>query len=440
MTIHKHGVSAASIGALMAENLQIPHYQRPYVWTPPLALRLVLDIRDAQQAASTIPDPRTAPYVLGAVILHENGEHFDVVDGQQRLLTLRMLLRILEGEKSLSPRSTNRATPVTEVWRQLKDTVRALEPDERQDLAQFIRNNCQVIRVVTDDVDEAFRVFDSQNYRGKPLAPHDLLKAHHLREMRGESDALKSATVEEWESAGDKALDEIFSLYLYRIAKWSRGESAPGFTTGDINVFKGIAATGPLSPNARYHLTAQSTIPLMNIWRHASTAKDKLDSQRSRFQLDAPQLAGRPFFEMVAFMIQELDSLKNRNFPAVDGPETNITPSTFGDKLTQSRYRKVTELYLAAMLYFVNKFSDEDIELASTHLFAWSFDLRVRYLRVVQTSINNSGYGKDGIDSPFSLLRNSSDGRVVQTLTSTGSRYNDTHEPELYALLNGTMP
>ena len=40
---------------------------------------------------------------------------------------------------------------------------------------------------MTDDVDEAFRVFDSQNYRGKALAPHDLLKAHHLREMREET-------------------------------------------------------------------------------------------------------------------------------------------------------------------------------------------------------------------------------------------------------------
>ncbi|VTM47205.1 Uncharacterised protein [Klebsiella pneumoniae] len=41
-----------------------------------------------------------------------------------------------------------------------------------------------------------FRVFDSQNYRGKPLAPHDLLKAHHLREMHDESAAMKVAVVE----------------------------------------------------------------------------------------------------------------------------------------------------------------------------------------------------------------------------------------------------
>lgn len=437
MAIRKHGVSAASIGMLLDENLQIPHYQRPYVWTPQVALQLVLDIQDARRAAGPTPNLHNSPYVLGAVILHDNDSHLDVVDGQQRLLTLRMLLRILAGEQPPSSVALKPSTPVATVWRQLQDTVRPLGREESESLATYIRNDCQVVRIVTDDVDEAFRVFDSQNYRGKPLAPHDLLKAHHLREMQGESDALKAATVEEWESAGDETLDEIFSRYLYRIAKWSRGESAPGFTLDDIHMFKGITANGSLPPNARYHLAAQSIIPMMSLWQQSSTPKDVLDAKRSRFQLDAPHLAGRPFFEMVAFMSQEVASLKKRNYPSLADIGSDARPVTFGDKLKQSRYRKVTELYLAAMLYYVNKFSDEHIELASSHLFAWSFDLRVQHLRVVQASINNSGYGKGGAGSPFSLFRNSSDGRVVQLFSSKGLRYTDDHEPELFALLEG---
>jgi hypothetical protein len=89
------------------------------------------------------------------------------------------------------------------------------------------------------------------------------------------------------------------------------------------------------------------------------------------------------------------------------------------------------------MLYYTNKFSDEDIDLASSHLFAWSFDLRLRYLRVVQASINNAGYGKDNVISPFVQFRNSSDGRGVRTFVSTGKQYSDGHEPELFAHLNG---
>lgn len=438
MAIHDRGVRAASVGELLDDDLRIPHYQRPYVWTSSIALRLVLDIQDAQQAANEGVHPQTAPYVLGTVILHENGRHFDVVDGQQRLLTLRMLLRILNGEQSPSPKKMDSSSPVAEVWRMLQDTARQLPLTERRALASFIRDKCHVVRVATDDVDEAFRVFDSQNYRGRPLAPHDLLKAHHLREMRRESDALKAATVEEWESAGDNALDELFSLYLYRISKWSKGETAPGFTIHDIDIFKGISSAGHLSPSSRYHAAAQSMVPLMNQWHNSVNPVDEINALRSRFQIDVPLLAGRPFFEMVTFMLSEVRVLKERSFPVKEGSENSSGVVTFEKKLTQHRYRKVVELYLAGMLYYTNKFSDEDIDLASKHLFAWSFDLRLRYLRVVQASINNAGYGKDNIISPFVQFRNSSDGRVVRKFVSTGKQYSDGHEPELFALLNGT--
>lgn len=439
MAINDHGVSAASVAELLDDDLRIPHYQRPYVWTPSIALRLFLDIRDAQQAAIASVQAQTAPYVLGAVILHANGKHFDVVDGQQRLLTLRMLLRILDGEQFPFPKTMDSSSSVAEVWRVLQNAARPVQLTDRQALASFIRDKCHVIRVATDDVDEAFRVFDSQNYRGRPLAPHDLLKAHHLREMRRESDALKAATVEEWESAGDTTLDELFSLYLYRVAKWSKGETAPGFTIHDIDMFKGISSTARLSPSSRYHAVAQSVIPLMSQWHTAVNLGDEINALRSRFQIDAPLLAGRPFFEMVAFMLREIRALKERPFPIrEESDDDSKVAVTFGDKLAESRYRKVTELYLAGMLYYINKFSDEDIDLASEHLFAWSFDIRIRYLRVVQASINNAGYGKDNTISPFVQFRNSSDGLVVRTFASTGKQYNDGHEPELFALLNGT--
>ena len=53
--------------------------------------------------------------MLGAVILHEDGDggRLDVVDGQQRLLTLRMILGILDGQTSSAPpRSARTPSPV----------------------------------------------------------------------------------------------------------------------------------------------------------------------------------------------------------------------------------------------------------------------------------------------------------------------------------------
>ena len=185
------------------------------------------------------------------------------------------------------------------VWRELKRCLK--DVDDKPGLLQFIYDQCQLVRIVTDNVDEAFRLFNSQNYRGKPLAPHDLLKAHHLREMQDfKSPDLKVKVVADWESAGDDKLDRLFSNFLWRIARWSRGEKAPGFTSQDIGMFKGISPKNKnvLPPNERYHLAAQTIMPFLDDWT-TPAGHDQRDLRRSRFQLDAPVIAGQPFFEMV---------------------------------------------------------------------------------------------------------------------------------------------
>jgi hypothetical protein len=431
LTIREDGVNAIHVGELLEQNLQIPHYQRPYSWEPATALQLLDDIRDALNN----PEHSDIPYVLGAVILHADGGRLDVVDGQQRLLTLRMMLLSLEGRGVRW--STERAdNPVTRVWNVLDRRIEGLPDDERHSLIPFIREQCQLVRVVTDDVDEAFRVFDSQNYRGKPLAPHDLLKAHHLREMRDETAVMKTAVVETWESAKDEDLDRLFSVYLYRIARWSKGESAPSFTTHDTGMFNGISPSSSLAPSARYHLAAQAAIPMLNAWGTSSSAAGERDAGRTRFQLDAPLLAGRPFFEMVSFMLAELKQLRLEAFPG-GWEDFASSHDSLEERPSRSRYRKVSELYLAALLYYTNRFGEEGVGAARERLFAWAYVLRVNLLRVQSQSVDNRARGKDQASSAFVVLRNASSGRTVHRLPSSSTPYNDSHEVKLVALLKG---
>ncbi|WP_350636732.1 DUF262 domain-containing protein, partial [Pseudoalteromonas sp. GW168-MNA-CIBAN-0100] len=65
----------------------------------------------------------------------------------------------------------------------ISERVTSLNTTEKQNLLNFVLNKCELIQVTLDDLSEAFQFFDSQNARGKALAPHDLLKAYHLREM-----------------------------------------------------------------------------------------------------------------------------------------------------------------------------------------------------------------------------------------------------------------
>ena len=108
MAIREQGVSVVTVGDLLGQQLRIPHYQRPYTWEPPTAVQLLDDIKDASDG------DQGRSYVLGAVILHDDGEGLDVVDGQQRLLTLRMIQLLRHTEQN---ELIHADTPLSRVWR-----------------------------------------------------------------------------------------------------------------------------------------------------------------------------------------------------------------------------------------------------------------------------------------------------------------------------------
>jgi hypothetical protein len=234
----------------------------------------------------------------------------------------------------------------------------------------------------------------------------------------------------------------LFSTFLYRIAQWTRGEAAAAFTARDIGMFKGIASADIKAPSARYHLAAQAAVPLLTAWASGVPQSDVRDVGRTRFQLDAPVPVGRGFFEMVSFMLLELVELRRSAFegweefasysPIVSGEDRDI----FAEKPSRSRYRYVSELYVAALLYFTNKFGDEELETARERLFAWAFTPRVGFLRVQFRTIDKLAQGVDA-PSAFSLLRNATSGRAVHDLPSSSEQYNG--KPDHEAKLSHTL-
>ena len=140
MTIRARDVSAIRVGDLLEQDLRIPPYQRPYSWTPATALQLLDDITDTHMD----PVLGSGSYVLGAVILHAHSDQtatsvrrhqLDVVDGQQRLLTLGMILTILEsGHAAAVPGKHD--NPVSRVRNELHRRIGTASSDARRDLAE----------------------------------------------------------------------------------------------------------------------------------------------------------------------------------------------------------------------------------------------------------------------------------------------------------------
>ncbi len=388
MAINTDLLDFVSVDELLGSRLRIPVFQRPYSWTPSTAGQLFTDVDEALRSRPG------HPYVLGTVILLRRGDetHFEVVDGQQRILTLHLLRDVLRGRRLDALRTGN--APIQLVHQELVRRVDGLSRTDGE-LARyrdFLDSQVQVLRIVTDDEDEAFQFFDSQNYRGKALRPHDLLKAYHLREMSDATASEQRAVVEQWEEAEEAELDRLFGTYLARIHWWSRNRSAHPFTMDDIALFKGVGRSTRRLPGAEYHRAAKAVLPGLQEWATPSADDSTLrDLKRARHQIDAPLAAGRSFFHYAAFMLAETQRLEAELFDLDDdGGEPDSELTEFRDG---ARFRFSRELFVAAALFYQNKYSERHLRQARTHLFRWAYALRLAYERLGWRSTDNYARG-----------------------------------------------
>ncbi|MDO5661608.1 MAG: DUF262 domain-containing protein, partial [Brachybacterium sp.] len=229
-------------------SLNIPDYQRPYTWSTQNILSLIEDIQRFSSAEN---------YRIGTVIVHQNGNTRDIVDGQQRYLSFGLIAIALNDHrddlrddvqqmlstalKALSIRARRdgvSSRQLRENFTAVRDYIASWAPDQRQTFAAFFLLQCSVVTLSVRDLDAAFQMFDSQNTRGRPLYPSDLLKAYHLREVsRGEDSqrALLEST-KMWEQIDPQELDHLFSGLLFPIIEWTRGKRLPsrGFSAHNV--------------------------------------------------------------------------------------------------------------------------------------------------------------------------------------------------------------
>ena len=278
----------------------IPPYQRPYKWHKSHVIQLLDDLYE-----NIYIGRRT--YRVGTLIVHDEGNTHNIVDGQQRLTTLSLILYYLgEKDKLLQNQEyTNEISKNNLVYNydQIKQWFGAkrLEINEEMFLNE-LKDKCEFVVITVYHQDEAFQLFDTQNSRGKELYPHDLLKAFHLREM--DKDGYTNKEIEQyvikWE---DYLLDEtkplldILNNHLYRIRKWVKGEPKYSFYKSDLNEFKGIS----LYKKTKYNYEQ----PLRILDKTISSISHNFGiTQIYPFQIDMRIINGRNFFDYVFHYIE----------------------------------------------------------------------------------------------------------------------------------------
>jgi hypothetical protein len=270
---------------------RIPGYQRPYSWTVKEAGQLLEDVLSASGVdgmAASEPD-----YFLGAMVLLDPATRdgapqasreqrlVEIIDGQQRAVTLTILaavLRDLAPDRSSPPASRlavmisgatdderAQAQPyrillrgadgdfmrasvqqpgatreplavddlmagqraIHEVRAHFLDELSELSDAEREALALYLLERCHVVVIMARDIDRGLRLFTVLNQRGKPLRRSDIIKAEVLAQVtQPESDEATAL----WElverSLGDD-LEEFFG-HLRTLLAGSRSQIVAG--------------------------------------------------------------------------------------------------------------------------------------------------------------------------------------------------------------------
>ena len=379
--------TSKKVGELLKEgNLRIPSYQRPYKWNRKHIRNLFYDLRDAMGKKE---------YQIGSVILHENDRHLDIVDGQQRLISISLFLHSLDDLENY--KGANQMLSVAEFgeiscyhasenYNEWKNLTQLVGENEAKDICNFLLENCSVsvITMPQERLSEAFQLFDSQNNRGKSLEPHDLLKAYHLRKQDSEDEKI----VEKWEQfVEDKelSLKELFDKHLFRMRRWSRGEtgltnkrygSYLRFTEDFIDDFKGV----DLNQN----------FPYLELYRHIENLP---------MSITMPIIDGSKFFEYIESAhgtIKEHKDFLNEQLGISNESEEEEQNLAYPEGMlniynsSKGRYLKCHNIFLNICSLFADRFGKEELskEIVET-LFIWSYYPRVKFKAIYDATVGN---------------------------------------------------
>lgn len=375
---------------LTNDNLKIPSYQRPYKWTTKNVNQLIDDVLIHKEKSE---------YRLGTLVVHNHDGVSDIVDGQQRTITLTLIAYAItqkqnktkEEEKALKsfdPKLLNLSFANDISKSNIQNNYKQIErriADFDEKSIWFFLEKCTLVEVVLDDISEAFQFFDSQNSRGKDLEPHDLLKAFHLREMNNFStEEERKKTVEKWESLDTAKLSKLFSQHLFRIRNWSSGHSARYFSKNEVDVFKGV------SPDIveNYPFAAMLRIAHFYVEEYNRSYHRNIDKREMvfPFQIDETIINGKRFFEMIEHYQIMIDNVKSKEM-SEKYPILNIIKTYEGSFRTGDKY--IRNLFYCGLIYYIDKFGDKDLPKAIDKIFVWAYSLRLKLQAVGLDSVDN---------------------------------------------------
>lgn len=181
---------------------EIPIYQRNYAWEKDEITTLIQDVYDAYKK-----NPENIYYIGTLVSYHKGDGVYEIIDGQQRLTTIRLLLGVLN--KSPKNQLTYRARKksddtlksipsfnvdlpddgIINGFMYAEDAVNNLiQKDELEKFGIFFCNNVHIIHYQVPKNIDLNHYFEVMNSRGEQLEKHEIIKAELMEKLKSHKD------------------------------------------------------------------------------------------------------------------------------------------------------------------------------------------------------------------------------------------------------------
>lgn len=195
---------------------QVPIYQRNYAWEKDEIEALVNDVYDAFYKDAT------RNYYIGTLVSYRREDNvFEIIDGQQRLTTIRIILKVLDekiqnkliyrarkkSEKTLENLNRDALKDIDESekdsgiekgFEYAEEALKGIKEDEKySSFKTYFLNNVHIIHyIVPRDID-LNHYFEVMNSRGEQLEKHEIVKAKLMSHL---SDSEKSIFNKIWQA------------------------------------------------------------------------------------------------------------------------------------------------------------------------------------------------------------------------------------------------
>lgn len=188
----------------------VPIYQRNYAWGKDEIELLIQDIFEA------LNKNEGKNYYIGSLVVSKSKDGYEVIDGQQRLTTLKLLLSYYNQEKNIYLDFEHRKesndsfeklhskqsqkNSIEQGFQIIKNYNELLDKDKKQKFFNFLLERVVILRTEVPEDTDLNHYFEIMNNRGEQLEKHEVLKARLMDKLQENERSLFSLI---WDACSD---------------------------------------------------------------------------------------------------------------------------------------------------------------------------------------------------------------------------------------------